>query len=85
MSNQKEAGEIEAWLINSISELLEIEPNKIDPTVTFESYGLDSSAAVILSGDLQEWLGCSLDPTIFFDYPTIEAVTQYLTIEREDI
>lgn len=66
--------EIQAWLIDHIAEILEIAPEQVVIAVDFESYGLDSEAAVVLSGDLQEWLGRDLAPMIFFDYPTIEAV-----------
>lgn len=79
MSDKKSYSEIESWLVNSISELLNIDPNQIDPTVSLETYGLDSSTAVILSGDLQDWLGFPLDPTIFFDYPTIEQISDHLS------
>ncbi|MDJ0661418.1 MAG: acyl carrier protein [Crocosphaera sp.] len=70
--------EIETWLISYLAKLLEVDPSTIDVTNTFESYGLDSSAAVGLSGDLQEWLGTDLDPTLLFDYPTIETLSRYL-------
>lgn len=70
--------EIEDWLIAYLAQLLEIEPSKIDPRLSFDEYGLDSSSAVVLTGDLQEWLGRDLDPTLLFDYPTIEALAQYL-------
>jgi acyl carrier protein len=79
MSHNKETIEIKTWLINSISNYLEIKSDEIDPSIPFESYGVNSSTAVILSGDLQEWLGCSLDPMIFFDYPTVEALADYLS------
>jgi acyl carrier protein len=75
--SEKES-EIQAWLIAQIAEIIEIEPDQIDITVPFENYGLDSEAAVVLSGDLQEYLGIDLEPTIFFDYPTIEAMAQSL-------
>ncbi|MDJ0601108.1 MAG: acyl carrier protein [Crocosphaera sp.] len=70
--------EIETWLVSYLSKLLEVDPETIDVTSTFETYGLDSSAAVVLSGDLQEWLGTDLDPTLLFDYPTIETLCGYL-------
>lgn len=70
--------EVEEWLISYLAEVLEIEKNEVDITAPFETYGLDSSSAVILTGDLSEQLGYELDPTLLYDYPTIEAVTQYL-------
>ena len=71
--------DIEAWLISYLSQLLEIEPNEIDTHASFNEYGLDSSAAVILTGDLQEWLKSDLEPTLLFDYPTIAALAQHLS------
>ena len=70
--------EIETWIVNYVAELLEVEPNKIDVTIPFDRYGLDSSAAVGLAGDLEDWLERELDPTMVYDYPTIKSLTQHL-------
>lgn len=75
------ATEIQVWLVSHLAEQLEINSNEIDVTITFERYGLDSSAAVSLSGDLEEWLGCEIDPTLLYDYPTIEALARHLAEE----
>lgn len=72
------ASDIENWLVSYIAQLLEIEPQEIDSQTPFERYGLDSSAMVVLSGDLQEWLGRKLDPTLLYEYPTIETLANYL-------
>ena len=69
---------IQAWLISQLAQTLEIDANNIDVTLPFESYGLDSESAVVLSGELQDWLKCDLEPTLLFDYPTIEAVADYI-------
>lgn len=70
--------QIEAWMVSYIAELLEVEPDEVDPTIPFDSYGLDSSAAVGLTGDLEDWLGHKLDPTLLYDYPTVEALAKHL-------
>ena len=70
--------EIQAWLVSYLAELLEIEPEEVEVTIPFNRYGLDSSAAVGLTGDLEEWLGSELDPTLMYDYPTIKALTENL-------
>lgn len=72
------SAQIQNWIVTYIAQLLEIDPNEIDMTTPFERYGLDSSAMVVLSGDLQTWLGYDLDPTLLYDYPTIEALVGYL-------
>ncbi|NEO73373.1 acyl carrier protein [Moorena sp. SIO3H5] len=72
------AKEIKAWLVSYLAELLEIESDEIDVTIPFDRYGLDSSAAVGLTGDLEDWLGSDLDPTLMYDYPTIEALANHV-------
>ena len=68
---------IEAWLISKIkAQLASAEP--IDIRQPFVQYGLSSLAAVGISGDLQEWLGRELSPTILYDYPTIASLAQHL-------
>ena len=70
--------EIQTWLVSHIAELLEIEPDEVDVTIPFDRYGLDSSAAVGIIGDLEDWLGSELEPTLMYDYPTIEALAQHV-------
>jgi acyl carrier protein len=79
--HQPSTAEIQAWLIAYLSELLEIESDAIDVKVTFDRYGLDSSAAIGMTGDLEEWLGSELDPTLIYDYPTIETLAANLLQE----
>jgi acyl carrier protein len=71
--------EIQAWIAAYIADLLEIEPEEVDLQVPFDRYGLDSSVAVGLTGDLEDWLGGKLDPTLLYDYPTIAALAEYLS------
>jgi acyl carrier protein len=79
--SQPTTAEIQAWLIAYLSELLEVEPDAIDVKVTFDRYGLDSSAAVGMSGALEDWLGYELEPTLIYDYPTIEILAANLLQE----
>ena len=82
-NNPPTTAEIQAWLISYLAELLEIEPAEVDVTITFDRYGLDSSAAVGMTGDLEEWLGYELDPTLIYDYPTIEALAGHLSEKNQ--
>lgn len=70
--------EIQAWLILNISAIVEIEPKDIDVAKPLEYYGMDSMQAMHLSGDLAEWLGRQLSPTVVWDYPTIELLANHL-------
>nr|AIW82281.1 PuwD [Cylindrospermum alatosporum CCALA 988] len=70
--------EIQDWLIVYTAEMLESSPDEIDVTMLFDQYGLDSSMTVGMIGDLEVWLGCELDPTLIYDYSTIELLSQHL-------
>jgi acyl carrier protein len=39
---------------------------------------MDSMQAMHLSGDLADWLGQQLSPTVVWDYPTIELLASHL-------
>ena len=74
----KNKKEISNWLITYVSQLVEMKPENIVTNVTFVSYGIDSTGAVGLSGDLSNWLGCPLDANLIYDHPTIDALSQHL-------
>ncbi len=75
--------EIQTWQINYLADVLEIDADEIDITVPFDRYGLDSSVAVGMSGDLEDWLGYEFDPTLLYDYPTIEALAKHIAAELQ--
>lgn len=73
--------EIQAWIVSYLAQLLEIDPDEINVSIPFDQYGLDSSAAVGMTGDLEDWIGGKIDPTLLYDYPTIETLVQHLDEE----
>lgn len=72
------AEQIQAWLVTKISKQIGISTDDINVREPLASYGLDSRAALALSGDLEDWLGRKLSPTLVWDYPTIEAIADHL-------
>lgn len=70
--------EIQAWIVSYIAQLLAIDPDEVSVTIPFDQYGLDSSAAVGMTGDLEDWIERKIDPTLLYDYPTIESLVQHL-------
>jgi acyl transferase domain-containing protein/acyl carrier protein len=70
---------IEEWLISKLSTLLGVEPHEIDIREPFASYGMGSTEAVGLSGDLSDWLGKILPADLAYEYPTIETLVRHLT------
>lgn len=75
------ASEIQGWLVSYLSKLLEIDADDIDTSIPFDRYGLDSSTAIGLTGDLEDWIGYKVDPTLLYDYPTIELIVKHLSEE----
>src|SRR6202165_5563002 len=80
---------ISDWLVTRLAEVLGVSPQDIDIREPLTDFGLTSRDAVGLSGDLEEWLGRRLSPTLAYEYPTVEALARYLGgepgISQEDI
>ncbi|QYO63697.1 acyl carrier protein [Leptolyngbya sp. 7M] len=75
------ADEIETWLAAKLAERLSVDPTEIDTQVPFESYALESADALILLDHLETELGCTLSPTILWNYPTIAALSHHLSTQ----
>jgi acyl carrier protein len=73
--------DIQDWMVDRLAELLGIAPEAVDVEITFDRYGLDSSAAIGLTGDLADWVGIEIEPTLLYDYPTVEALAQHVSGE----
>lgn len=76
--------DIQNWLVEYLAELLEVEANTVDSTASFDRHGIDSASAVALMSDLEEWLGAELEPTLMYDYPTIETLSEQLSVSLRD-
>ncbi|MEA2664110.1 MAG: phthiocerol/phenolphthiocerol synthesis type-I polyketide synthase, partial [Candidatus Eremiobacteraeota bacterium] len=74
--------EIERWLVVRLAERLGLAPESIETDQPIFAYGIDSVFATALSAELSERLGRPLDPTVLFEFPTIELVSAYLTTGR---
>ena len=74
----KTQAQICEWIKTYLAEILEIESAEIDENYEFERFGLNSSAAVSLVGDLEEWLDYELSPSLFFEFNTIAQVSAHL-------
>lgn len=72
------AGEIVAWLVARLAVELGLSPTEIDVCVPFANYGLDSVHAIQLIAAAQAWLGRELSPTLVYEYPTIELLSEHL-------
>ena len=70
---------IEKWLVEKLSELLGVDPREIDVREPFASYGMGSTEAVSLSGELGDWLGQRVPADLAYEFPTIETLARHLS------
>ncbi len=75
---RRTANEIEAWLRERLAQELGCDFREIDPTLDFSAFSLDSLKAVRLAGELEDWLGRPISPTLVWDYPTIARAARHL-------
>jgi acyl carrier protein len=75
----KNRKEIEAWLVDWVSRTVERASEEVTLDGALADFGVDSSRAVGLISDLEKWLGHDLEATLLWDYPTIHALSTYLT------
>jgi acyl carrier protein len=72
---------ISEWLIEKIAEALAVAPEIIDVDRPFAEYGLDSLAAVGVTGELEEWMNILVPATLLWDYPTVNEIARFLEVE----
>ncbi len=68
---------IAAWLVAWCSRELGVEVGLIDVNQNFVNIGLTSVTAVSLADQLGEWLERSLERTLVWQYPTINAIARH--------
>ncbi len=76
--------EIRQWLAERLEERLRLPAGTVEADEPFASYGLDSKEAVLLTGDLEAWLGVELPATVMYDHPTVARLARYLGTQALD-
>jgi acyl transferase domain-containing protein/acyl carrier protein len=74
----KSAETIRRWLVAALSARLNVAEGDLDLDVPIAAYGLGSRDAVELSGELEEWLGTAVSPTVAYEHPTIRELCAFL-------
>lgn len=72
-------------MINYIADLLQASSDDIDTDTPFDRFGLDSAAAIGMTGELEDWLDLEIDPTLMYDYPTIKGMATYLEAQLSEM
>jgi acyl carrier protein len=71
-------GEVEAWMVAYLADLLDIPPTQVDVRKPFEQFGLDSTATVAFTSDLGRWLGIKLDTQVMIENDDIQSVARHI-------
>ncbi|MEU6627701.1 acyl carrier protein [Streptomyces parvus] len=69
-------GDVVAHLGRLLAEMLELEPELIDPDLPLSAYGIDSMTSTRLTEVLERRYEVSLRPGLLFDRPSIAEVAQ---------
>ncbi|MGW6208643.1 acyl carrier protein [Streptomyces sp. NPDC055089] len=73
--------ELTGWLKERIAEHVQLPAEEIDPDVPLANYGLDSLYALTVVTEIEEHLGLTLEPTVMWDAPTLNALVEVIRAE----
>ncbi|MBW4627493.1 MAG: thioester reductase domain-containing protein [Brasilonema octagenarum HA4186-MV1] len=79
------AEEIQACLVSILAEALKIAPDEINVQDSLENYGLNSAQAMLLITQAEKMLGFEVSPMLLWHYPNIEALSERLAEESQDL
>lgn len=73
---------LHAHISEQVAQVLGLESSAMleNQDISFFTLGMDSLTSIELRNRLQISLGCSLPSTLVFDYPTLEALEEYLKV-----
>lgn len=70
-----------AWLVAKLAKELNVPESQIKVSEEFANLGLGSRQAILITGELEEFLERDeLDPSLLWDYPTIEKLARHLAV-----
>ena len=75
---------IESWIKTWIGNELNLALDEIEMDKSFLNYGMNSVQAMMLVGDLEDQLARRLSPTLIWDYPSVDTLTEYLITVGSD-
>jgi acyl transferase domain-containing protein/acyl-CoA synthetase (AMP-forming)/AMP-acid ligase II/acyl carrier protein/NAD(P)-dependent dehydrogenase (short-subunit alcohol dehydrogenase family) len=66
-------------LRRNVAGKLSLDHSSVDPKQPFADYGLSSLQLAELAGDLEQYLGREISPSLLYAYPTLDSLVRYLT------
>ncbi|MFE2281677.1 acyl carrier protein [Streptomyces sp. NPDC059454] len=74
--------DLRGWLVERLAEHLRMRAADIRPDVPLSDYGLDSVYALSVAAEIEDHLGFTVDPTMMWDNPTVDALLTAIGEER---
>lgn len=71
-----DGGTLRQWIVNYVCSVLDLDRDTLPTRAPFDSYGFDSAEAVIMAGVMEEEFQIEIDPSLFFNDPSIDGLVQ---------
>lgn len=78
-----DAHEVEEWLSEKVASRLGVPASEINREQFFDEFGLDSTEALVLAGELEAWIGMEMPTTALWYHPTIRDLAAFITSEAD--
>ena len=69
------------WLVDRLAQRLNVPPSGVDVNQYFDEFELDSTEALILAGEMENWLGFQIETTAIWYHPTIAQLAEHIAEE----
>ena len=66
------------FLTTTLAGIFDTNSQDLDADLDFDSYGLNSSSAIIMLGELEEFIDMDLSPSVLFEHDTINKLATYI-------
>lgn len=73
--------DIARWLTEMVGVRLGVPAADVDVEQYFDDFGLDSTEALVLAGELESWIGVELPTTALWYHPTIADLSAFIADE----
>lgn len=74
--------EVQEWLVEKVAGRLGVTIGEVDVERYFDEFDLDSTEALVLSGELENWLGFELESTALWYHPTIADLSAWIVTKQ---
>lgn len=74
-----DAAQLRKWLVRRVAAMSGLGVDQIDPAQPFARYGMSSVGVSQVAGELEAFLGRTVQVSAFFEHPTVDALVRHLT------